>query len=155
MLKLYQLLDDPKHLFVRLFLRNQKYWFRQSKLEGHYREIDDLESSIRQLITTGLLMDQESVTVPAEVLGILAMDELKILCRRIGIKEKLSGKPVCLIRLVLQKAFVTGDTEKRRSNQIIDHVIRVEKRTCIDYSGPLSTAVIHLKEATFGARRNE
>jgi hypothetical protein len=89
------LLDDPKHLFVRLFLRNQKYWFRQSKLEGHYREIDDMASAIRQLITAGLLMDQESVTVPAEVLGILAVDELKILARRVGIKEKLSGKPVC------------------------------------------------------------
>ncbi|KAH7053784.1 VRR-NUC domain-containing protein [Linnemannia elongata] len=104
--------DDPKHLFVRLFLRNQKYWFRQSKLEGHYREIDDLESSIRQLITTGLLMDQESVTVPAEVLGILAMDELKILCRRIGIKEKLSGKPrSALVSTILdhfrQQSFIS------------------------------------------------
>ncbi|KAF9154113.1 hypothetical protein BG015_001815 [Linnemannia schmuckeri] len=85
--------DDPKHLFVRLFLRNQKYWFRQSKLEGRYREIDDLKSSIRQLITSGLLMDQGSATMPAEVLGILAMDELKILARHVGIKEKLSGKP--------------------------------------------------------------
>ncbi|KAF8948933.1 hypothetical protein BGZ47_001142 [Haplosporangium gracile] len=85
--------DDPKHLFVRLFLRNQKYWFRQSKLEGRYREIDDLKSSIRQLITSGLLMDQGAATVPAEVLGILAMDELKILARRVGIREKLSGKP--------------------------------------------------------------
>ncbi|KAF9297590.1 hypothetical protein BGZ88_009516 [Linnemannia elongata] len=104
--------DDPKHLFVRLFLRNQKYWFRQSKLEGHYREIDDLESSIRQLITTGLLMDQESVTVPAEVLGILAMDELKILCRRIGIKEKLSAKPrSALVSTILdhfrQQSFIS------------------------------------------------
>lgn len=96
-------LDDPKHLFVRLFLRNQKHWFRQSKLEGHYREIEDLEFSIRQLITAGLLMDQESVTVPGEVLGTLTMDELKILSRRVGIKEKLSGKPVCLVRLFLQK----------------------------------------------------
>ncbi|KAF9901708.1 hypothetical protein EC991_005779 [Linnemannia zychae] len=84
--------DDPKHLFVRLFLRNQKNWFRQSKLEGHYREIDDLESSLRQLITVGLLMDQTSVTEPADVIGTLAMDELKLLARRVGIKEKLSGK---------------------------------------------------------------
>ncbi|KAG9068458.1 hypothetical protein KI688_010728 [Linnemannia hyalina] len=104
--------DDPKHLFVRLFLRNQKYWFRQSKLEGHYREIDDLEFSIRQLITTGLLMDQESVTVPAEVLGILAMDELKILSRRVGIKEKLSGKPrSALVSTILdhfrQQSFIS------------------------------------------------
>ena len=53
------------------------------------------------------------------------------------------------------KRFVTGDTEKRRFNQSIDHMLLVEKRTCIDYSGPLSTAVVHFKEATFGARRNE
>lgn len=94
-------LDDPKHLFVRLFLRNQKYWFRQSKLEGRYREIDDLEISIQQLFTAGLLMNQESVTVPAEALGILAMDELKILARRVGIKGKLSGKTVCYPYLTL------------------------------------------------------
>lgn len=100
-------------------------------------------------------MDQESVTVPAEVLGTLAMDELKILSRRVGIKEKLSGKPVCLVRLILQKGFITSDTEKRRSNQSIDHMLPVEKRTCIHYSRPLSTAVVHFKEATFGARRNE
>ncbi|KAG0210009.1 hypothetical protein BGX33_005179 [Mortierella sp. NVP41] len=84
--------DDPKHLFVRLFLRNQKFWFRQAKLEGRYREIDDLESSVQQLITNGLLMDQASATVPADVIGTLTMDELKILARQVGIKEKLSGK---------------------------------------------------------------
>lgn len=43
------------------------------------------------------------MTVPGEVLGTLTMDELKILSRRVGIKEKLSGKPVCLVRLFLQK----------------------------------------------------
>ncbi|KAK3836587.1 MAG: hypothetical protein JOS17DRAFT_787754 [Linnemannia elongata] len=104
--------DDPKHLFVRLFLRNQKHWFRQSKLEGHYREIEDLEFSIRQLITAGLLMDQESVTVPGEVLGTLTMDELKILSRRVGIKEKLSGKPrSALVSTILdhfrQQSFIS------------------------------------------------
>ncbi|KAF9927607.1 hypothetical protein FBU30_003029 [Linnemannia zychae] len=84
--------DDPKHLFVRLFLRNQKNWFRQSKLEGHYREIDDLESSIHQLITAGLLMDHSSMIDPADAIGTLNVDELKLLARRVGIKDKLSGK---------------------------------------------------------------
>jgi hypothetical protein len=85
-------------LFVRLFLRNQKNWFRQSKLEGRYREIDDLGSSLQQLITAGLVMDQVSATEPAEVIGTLTIDELKLLARRVGIKEKLSGKQVCYFR---------------------------------------------------------
>ncbi|KAF8982803.1 hypothetical protein BGZ46_000593 [Entomortierella lignicola] len=84
--------DDPKHLFVRLFLRNQTYWQRQCKLEGRYREINDLESSIQQLIRVGLLMDQKTIENSEEAIAMLNMDELKILARRIGIIEKLSGK---------------------------------------------------------------
>ncbi|KAF9354789.1 hypothetical protein BGX26_007361 [Mortierella sp. AD094] len=86
--------DDPKHLFVRLFLRNQKYWQRQSKLEGRYQEIENLESAIQQLIIVGLLMDQRAIEDPEEALVMLTMDELKILARRIGVAEKLSGKQV-------------------------------------------------------------
>ncbi|GJJ69123.1 fanconi-associated nuclease 1 [Entomortierella parvispora] len=84
--------DDPKHLFVRLFLRRQKFWFRQSKLEGRYREIEDLESALQQLINVGLLMDRNSLQDPEEALAMLTMDELKLLARRTGIKESLSGK---------------------------------------------------------------
>ncbi|KAF9400427.1 hypothetical protein BGX21_004336 [Mortierella sp. AD011] len=40
----------------------------------------------------GLLMDQRAIDDPEEALGMLTMDELKILARRIGIAEKLSGK---------------------------------------------------------------
>ncbi|KAF8926201.1 hypothetical protein BGZ58_000097 [Dissophora ornata] len=87
-----RLSDDPKHLFVRLFLRNQKYWQRQSKLEFRYREIEDLGPAIQQLITVGLLIDQGAIQDPDEALVMLTMDELKILARRIGIMEKLSGK---------------------------------------------------------------
>lgn len=87
-------IDDPKHLFVRLFLRRQKFWFRLSKLEGRYREIDDLESAVQQLINVGLLMDQNSLTNPEEALVMLTMDELKLLARRTGIKESLTGKQV-------------------------------------------------------------
>ncbi|KAF9129516.1 hypothetical protein BGW39_004075 [Mortierella sp. 14UC] len=110
--------DDPKHLFVRLFLRNQKYWFRQSKLEGHYREIDDLESSLRQLITAGLLMDQTSATAPADVIGTLTMEELKLLARRVGIKEKLSGKQ----RLLLAPGGVGDGDGERRVAGLTTHV---------------------------------
>lgn len=88
-------IDDPKHLFVRLFLRNQKYWQRQSKLDGRYREIKDLESAIRQLSTTGLLMDQDAMHDPGEAIALLTVDELKVLARSIGILEKMSGKQVC------------------------------------------------------------
>ncbi|KAF9437609.1 hypothetical protein BGZ76_000066 [Entomortierella beljakovae] len=84
--------DDPKHLFVRLFLRNQKYWQRQSKLEGRYREIEDLGGAIKQLIAVGLLMDQNTIQDPEEALVMLTVDELKVLARRIGIIETLSGK---------------------------------------------------------------
>ncbi|KAF9581062.1 hypothetical protein BGW38_002059, partial [Lunasporangiospora selenospora] len=84
--------DDAKHLFVRLFLRNQKFWFRLSKLEGRYREILNLESAIRDLVTSGLLMDQACLRDPTEAITMLTMDELKILARRVGIKERLSGR---------------------------------------------------------------
>lgn len=87
-------IDDPKHLFVRLFLRRQKLWFRQFKLEGRYREIEDLESAVQQLINVGLLMDRSSLRDPEEALVMLTMDELKLLARRTGIKEALSGKQV-------------------------------------------------------------
>ena len=86
--------DDPKHLFVRLFLRRQRFWFRQSKLEGRYREIEDLESAIQQLINVGLLMDQNSLHDPEDALLMLTLDELKLLARRTGIKESLTGKQV-------------------------------------------------------------
>ncbi|KAF9111855.1 hypothetical protein BGX27_004359 [Mortierella sp. AM989] len=97
--------DDPKHLFVRLFLRNQKYWQRQSKLEGRYREIEDLDSAIQQLITMGLLMDKSMIQDPKEALVVLTMDELKILARRIGVMEKLSGKQRHLLVAAILEHF--------------------------------------------------
>ncbi|KAI8596839.1 hypothetical protein EDD21DRAFT_311626 [Dissophora ornata] len=108
-----RLSDDPKHLFVRLFLRNQKYWQRQSKLEFRYREIEDLGPAIQQLITVGLLMDQGAIQDPDEALVMLTMDELKILARRIGIMEKLPGKQVVkvVVSMVLdhfrQQSFIS------------------------------------------------
>ncbi|KAK3832787.1 MAG: hypothetical protein J3R72DRAFT_453898 [Linnemannia gamsii] len=152
--------DDPKHLFVRLFLRSQKYWFRQSKLEGHYREIDDLESSLRQLIAAGLLMDQTLATVPADVIGTLTMDELKLLARRVGVKEKLSGKQRGVLvstildhfrqqsfiskRLLLAPGGATDDDGKGRMAGLTTHVFSgdtakrdralIDKAT--DISGP-------------------
>ncbi|KAI8358125.1 hypothetical protein B0O80DRAFT_495898 [Mortierella sp. GBAus27b] len=87
-----ELPDDPKHLFVRLFLRNQKYWQRQSKLDGRYREIEDLVSAIQQLSAAGLLMDQGLMQDPGEAVALLTVDELKILARKVGILEKMSGK---------------------------------------------------------------
>ncbi|KAF9321982.1 hypothetical protein BG003_009301 [Podila horticola] len=84
--------DDPKHLFVRLFLRNQKFWIRKCKLDNHYREIVDLDSAIQELVSVGLLMDQNSLQDAQEAIAMLCMDELKLLARRVGIKEKLSGK---------------------------------------------------------------
>ncbi|KAI1304853.1 hypothetical protein EDD11_005055 [Mortierella claussenii] len=104
--------DDPKHLFVRLFLRKQKYWQRQCKLEGQYRELEDLEVAIQQLIQVGLLMDQNAIHDPEEALVMLTMDELKTLARRIGMLEKLSGKqrPV-LVETILehfrQQSFIS------------------------------------------------
>ncbi|KAG0083123.1 hypothetical protein BGZ92_011065 [Podila epicladia] len=84
--------DDPKHLFVRLFLRNQKFWIRKCKLDNQYREIVDLDSAIQELISVGLLMDQHSLQDAQEAIAMLCVDELKQLARRVGIKEKLSGK---------------------------------------------------------------
>ncbi|KAG0254905.1 hypothetical protein BG011_005443 [Mortierella polycephala] len=74
--------DDPKHLFVRLFLRKQKFWFRQSKLENRYQEIEDLDTALQQLITVGLLMDQNALEDPAEALVMLTTDELKLLAQQ-------------------------------------------------------------------------
>ncbi|KAG0022416.1 hypothetical protein BGZ80_000310 [Entomortierella chlamydospora] len=108
--------DDPKHLFVRLFLRNQKYWQRQSKLEGRYQEIENLESAIQQLIIVGLLMDQRAIDDPEEALAMLTMDELKILARRIGIAEKLSGKQQSFLskRLLLAPGgAANGGTDRK------------------------------------------
>ncbi|KAI9232198.1 MAG: hypothetical protein BYD32DRAFT_428992 [Podila humilis] len=84
--------DDPKHLFVRLFLRNQKFWIRKCKLNNQYREIVDLDSAIQELVGVGLLMDQNSLQDAHEAIAMLSVDELKLLARRVGIKEKLSGK---------------------------------------------------------------
>ncbi|KAG0035376.1 hypothetical protein BGZ81_008975 [Podila clonocystis] len=84
--------DDPKHLFVRLFLRNQKFWIRKCKLDNHYREIVDLDSAIQELVNVGLLMDQNNLQDAQEAIAMLCVDELKLLARRVGIKEKLSGK---------------------------------------------------------------
>ncbi|KAF9940048.1 hypothetical protein BGZ67_008368 [Mortierella alpina] len=84
--------DDPKHLFVRLFLRKQKFWFRMSQLENRYKEIEDLESATQQLIAAGLLMDQSQLSDPEDALAMLTVDELKLLARRVGFMEKLSGK---------------------------------------------------------------
>ncbi|KAG0029130.1 hypothetical protein BGZ82_008118 [Podila clonocystis] len=84
--------DDPKHLFVRLFLRNQKFWIRKCKLENHYREIVDLDSAIQELVSVGLLMDRNNLQDAQEAIAMLTVDELKLLARRVGIKEKLSGK---------------------------------------------------------------
>ncbi|KAG0205744.1 hypothetical protein BGX28_002711 [Mortierella sp. GBA30] len=84
--------DDPKHLFVRLFLRKQKFWFRRSSLENRYREIMDLESAIQQLVAVGLLMDEGTLSDPEDALVMLTVDELKLLARRVGIMNKLSGK---------------------------------------------------------------
>ncbi|KAF9431030.1 hypothetical protein BGZ94_000029 [Podila epigama] len=75
--------DDPKHLFVRLFLRNQKFWIRQSKLENRYREIEDLETAIRHLVSVGLLMDQSALQDTEEAIATLGIDELKLLARHI------------------------------------------------------------------------
>ncbi|KAG0367820.1 hypothetical protein BGZ54_003195 [Gamsiella multidivaricata] len=135
-----ELPDDPKHLFVRLFLRNQKYWQRQSKLEGRYREIEDLKSAIQQLITAGLLIDQSAMQDPEEALVMLTMDELKILARRIGILEKLSGIQRMLLapggapdgegkgrKTGLATHIFSGDPNKR-DNALVDRII--------DISGP-------------------
>ncbi|KAF9281902.1 hypothetical protein BGZ68_006327 [Mortierella alpina] len=84
--------DDPKHLFVRLFLRKQKFWFRMTQLENRYKEIQDLESAAEQLIAAGLLMDQSQLSDPEDALVMLTVDELKLLARRVGFMEKLSGK---------------------------------------------------------------
>ncbi|KAG0054639.1 hypothetical protein BGZ83_010767 [Gryganskiella cystojenkinii] len=83
------LFTDEEHT---LFETRQKFWFRQSKLEGRYREIEDLESAVQQLINVGLLMDQNSLKDPEEALVMLTMDELKLLAKRTGIKETLTGK---------------------------------------------------------------
>ncbi|KAF9562213.1 hypothetical protein EC968_005371 [Mortierella alpina] len=84
--------DDPKHLFVRLFLRKQKFWFRTDRLENRYKEIEDLEAATQLLIAAGLLMDQSQLSDPEDALVMLTMDELKLLARRVGFKEKLAGK---------------------------------------------------------------
>ncbi|KAK3825425.1 MAG: hypothetical protein J3Q66DRAFT_105131 [Benniella sp.] len=107
-----ELPDDPKHLFVRLFLRNQKYWQRQSKLDGRYREIEDLGSAIQQLSTAGLLMDQDAMNEPKEAIALLTVDELKILARKIGLLDKMSGKPRdAMVSMILghfrQQSFIS------------------------------------------------
>ncbi|KAG0339586.1 hypothetical protein BG004_006758 [Podila humilis] len=83
--------DDPKHLFVRLFLRSQKVWLRRAKLVN-FREIKDMDSSIQQLIRAGLLMDHSLLRDTQDAISLLTIEELKLLARRVGIKETLSGK---------------------------------------------------------------
>ncbi|KAF9896336.1 hypothetical protein BX616_007660, partial [Lobosporangium transversale] len=65
---------------------------RQDKLEGRYREIEHLKSAVQQLVVTGLVMDKSAIQDPEDALAMLTMDELKLLARRIGIMEKMSGK---------------------------------------------------------------
>ncbi|KAF9327050.1 hypothetical protein BG006_009600 [Podila minutissima] len=97
--------DDPKHLFVRLFLRNQKFWIRKCKLDNQYREIVDLDSAIQELVSVGLLMDQNSLQDAQEAIAMLCVDELKQLARRVGIKEKLSGKMRRVIVSTIMERF--------------------------------------------------
>ncbi|KAF9189109.1 hypothetical protein BGZ50_000946 [Haplosporangium sp. Z 11] len=104
--------DDPKHLFVRLFLRKQKFWFRQSKLENRYQEVEDLNTALQLLISVGLLMDQSALMDPEEALAMLTTDELKLLARRVGIIESLSGKQrIQLVTTILehfrQQSFIS------------------------------------------------
>lgn len=79
---------------MRLFLRNQKFWICKCKLDNQYREIVDLDSAIQELVSVGLLMDQNLLQDAHEAIAMLSVDELKLLARRVGIKEKLSGKLV-------------------------------------------------------------
>ncbi|KAG0347932.1 hypothetical protein BG005_011803 [Podila minutissima] len=99
------LTDDPKHLFVRLFLRNQKFWIRKCKIDNQYREIVDLDSAIQELVSVGLLMDQNSLQDAQEAIAMLCVDELKQLARRVGIKEKLSGKMRRIIVSTIMEHF--------------------------------------------------
>lgn len=46
-------------------------------------------------------MDQNSLQDPEEALVMLTMDELKLLARRTGIKETLSGKQVMILKFLL------------------------------------------------------
>lgn len=65
-----------------------------TQLENRYKEIEDLESAAEQLIAAGLLMDQSQLSDPEDALVMLTVDELKLLARRVGFMEKLSGKQV-------------------------------------------------------------
>ncbi|KAG0290164.1 hypothetical protein BGZ98_003570 [Dissophora globulifera] len=88
------LFTDEELMLFETYRALAGYWQRQCKLEGRYLEIEDLSFALQQLFSVGLLMDQSALHDPEEALVMLAMDELKILARRIGVLEKLSGKRV-------------------------------------------------------------
>ncbi|CAO3572251.1 unnamed protein product [Mortierella alpina] len=139
--------DDPKHLFVRLFLRKQKFWFRMSRLENRYKEIEDLESATQQLIATGLLMDQSQLSDPEDALAMLTVDELKLLARRVGFIDKLSGKQqqsYLSTRLLLAPGGTPDGEGRGRETGLTTHIFAgdASKRNCAliqkitDIAGP-------------------
>ncbi|KAG0236563.1 hypothetical protein BGW42_003218 [Actinomortierella wolfii] len=83
--------DDSKYLMARLYLRKQAFWFRLSKLEGRYQEIDNLQLAIDELEKAGLTLNEKDMDDPLEAMNILSLAEVKTLAVSVGLKDRLSG----------------------------------------------------------------
>ena len=72
---------EGRFLYVRLFLRKKSAWFRVDKL-GYESDIAYMDKACAELWESALADDEQGVTELEVLLGMLSLDELKILAKQ-------------------------------------------------------------------------
>ncbi|KAG0237113.1 hypothetical protein BGW41_000281 [Actinomortierella wolfii] len=138
--------DDSKYLMARLYLRKQAFWFRHSKLEGRYREIDNLQLAIDELEKARLTLNEKDMDDPLEAMSVLSLAEVKTLAVSVGLKDRLSGMQRLLVRntsIPADQHNINGDAFFPRPQELVAYGFDDDTKRCkalitkiIKISGP-------------------
>jgi hypothetical protein len=111
----YNLSDGEKRLYVRLFLRNNRFIRLNSIIKSYSQECEDLENVVKNLIKMEFALDSlNHLKDLEEALNLLQKEELKVIGKRFLSKTSSSSKNEMIKSLLekskTQKCMITEKT---------------------------------------------